>query len=403
MPIFDDSDVPETPEVKQPEPVTNTATVYEDQTVEESNRPVSITELEGTPWPNTWYSQILGADDYPTRLDFALDPSLQQYCRINNFVLKYTDPLTLDTDDNVISTLRGEANVYPAFVPNQWDMFTARTKNGRIGVFTVTEMPRPLTYMAYPAHSVQYELTGYLDDITKRDLDRKTVKELYFNEENPLCPTENITDIVDRAEVIRRFIKYLDIYYAWFFDRRESTFINTIDGIRWYDDALTEFFNALIPHKARHKTRHPMAERYSVPSSGYQQKSRTIYDVLHDNEDTMFDYVDSEYIAPDVYDFFSEFVMHSILMTTIQRTVFPSEMKSLAGEHEVKGSYVFSADFYQRDPKTAFESMIYQLLLRETKSFSDVDELIELDFKTRPKEELFHMIPVYLWVYKRYL
>lgn len=403
MAIFKEDEIPSKPEVERPEPVTETATVYEDQMVEEANRPLNITELEGTPWPSTWYSQILGKDDYPTRLDFALDPSLQQYCRINNFILKYTDPLALETDDNVISTLSGEANVFPSIVPNQWDMFTARTKEGRIGLFTVTELPRRLTYLSYAAYNVQYDLVGFLDPMSRKDLERKTVKELYFNPDNPLCPTENLVDIIDRKEVIRRFIKYLDIYYAWFFDRRESTFILNKDGVRYYDDALTEFFNSLIPHKARDKTRHPVAQRYSVPSNGYQNKSRTIYDVLHDNEDTMFDYVDQEYIAPDAYDFFSEFVMHSILMTTIHRTYFPSQMQSLAGDHDVVGTYVFSKEFYDREPKEELEQLVYQLLLKEEKAFKQADELIELSFKTNNQEKLFHLIPVYLWIYLRYL
>ena len=49
-----------------------------------------VKQLEGTPWEGTYYQQILRDDDSPISLDLLVDPTIQQYRKIEryNFLLQ---------------------------------------------------------------------------------------------------------------------------------------------------------------------------------------------------------------------------------------------------------------------------------------------------------------------------
>ncbi|QNI21097.1 virion structural protein [Vibrio phage vB_pir03] len=405
MALFgEEESVPETPVIKETVVEHNTATVYEDRYPGKESG-VFITEIEGSPWTTeAWIGQILGEDDYPNRHDLALDPSLQQYARIHNLELRTTTSLSGETDDNVITTISGEATVLPGIVPNQWDMFIATMKDGRKGIFAVVELPRPLTYFAYTAYSIQYELMAYWNQELQDDIDSKVVKELYFNPDNPYCPTENVQAVVERVDLIKYILKYLNIYYSLFYDRRNETFLYVDDSrAKIYDDAVSKFMNHIVPHQARDKARHPFAQLFSVPSNDYQFKSKTIYDILQDNELNLLPIVDTQYQKSSTAEFYSPFVMHSILMTDIRSVYHPSEMSSLLGKSEPEGTYVFSKDFYDCKPTLEFERLVFSALNREKQIVSELVQKIDTNYEIATMQEKFHNIPIYLWLLIREL
>ncbi|CAH0448073.1 virion structural protein [Vibrio phage vB_VpaM_sm033] len=404
MPLYNDDEVPEVPQQEEEVIVRDTATVYEGQTKTDDIPPLHITEIQGNPWTvETFYSQYLGADDYPRRFDPSLSRTLQQYLATRNLVLKTTSELSFELDEDVITTLSGTANVYPGIIVNQWDMFVARVKDGRRGLFTVNELPRPLTYLSYTAYEINYQLVEWIKDDTFEKLEAKVVKTLYFNPDNPLCPTDNLVEITSRETIIQRIIKYVDLYYSYFFDRRNRTFTFDDEGTKTYDNAVVEFMNNMVPNQARHKTRHPRADKFDVPSIDYHRKSKTIYDILLDNELNLLPIVDKEYCISSSAAFYSVFVMHSILMTDIAGVWHPSGMRNLESGAPVKGTYIFSDGFYKEKPEGTFETLIYKALNGEAIDFQEVDEEVELHFSESSMSDLYRFMPIYIWLYVRLL
>lgn len=408
MPIFNqDEDIPKVPTLEEKVIERETATVYQPQTKTDDIPPLYITEIQGNPWTTKgFYSQYLGADDYPRRLDVGLSETLQQYMVTRNFVLKATSELSFDLDEDVITTLSGTANVYPGIIVNQWDMFVAQIKDGRLGLFTIVDLPRPLSYLSYTAYEINYQLVEYVTESSESylNLEEKVVKEQFFDPSNPLCPTANIQTLVDQDTIIKRIIKYVDMYYNYFYDRRNSTFVyRNENNHKTYDNSVVKFMNNMVPYKARNKTRHPRAEMYDIPSNDYVNKAKTVYDILLDNEINLLPIVDREYSESDTDDFYSVFVMHSILMTDIVRAVHPTSMSTLEGAKEPDGFYVFSEGFYDESPSTDFERLVLSAIEGSAVSFSAVDEEVDLHIQNKSMAELYKFIPIYIWLYVRLL
>jgi hypothetical protein len=406
MPLFgeeEENEIPATPQAPvEPERELDTIATYQGQTPEDQLQ--TITEIEGDPWVlEAWYGQFLGEDDYPTRLDFRLDPTLQGYYRIRNYVIKTITPLSLDTDEDVISTLSGSANVYPGNTPNQWDMFVGRTKEGRRGLFTVVELPRRLSYLSYTAYEINYELVAWMDDKHQRELDRKTVKELYFDANNPTCPGKSVATVDEKQSVIEEILRLATIYYDLFFDRKMQTFIQETDLKRYYDDQCTAFLNGILPEQLRPKL--PRATRYDTPNVNRHTKTKTIFDILRDGQKTFWNIIDPEFAYADTAHFYSDFVMTSIIMSDISAVYHPSTEGTLKSDTLTPdGYYVFSKNFYdESEDCSKFERMVLDQLAGQTPDFDTLKKNIDVELENKDAELWFHLIPVALWLYVRRL
>ena len=190
MPLFD-----ETPSNAPVEPVKeiviDTTTVYQGDTTVPTG-----TTLSGSPWVlKAYYSQYMSKDDYPRLIDFKLDPTLQQYVEIENFVLLMTESFSQDEDDNHISTIKGTATFYPGIVPNQWDMMVGPMSDGSMGVFTIPDVPKRAKYHKYTSHTAVIEFIGYYDEVYAEQFRIKSVDRLVFDPDNPGCPAKNIKEV----------------------------------------------------------------------------------------------------------------------------------------------------------------------------------------------------------------
>lgn len=400
MPIFDSKTIPSPTIPEKTVPSIETVASYQGKASSYTHDPVRVTEIEGDPWTVDFYGQLLGADDQPNRLDYGVDPSLQQYTKYHGLVLKVTDAFDFDLDDNVITTLSGGANVYPGIHPNQFDMFVGSLKDGRVGLFVITELPRPLTYLAYTAYVINYQLVRILTDQDLADLERKTVRELYFNPDNPLCPTANFSDLNIQSSLIKQLNRLIDMYYDLFYDRRNQTFVYYADNEKIYDDNVTEFMNAIVPGEIR--KRHPRAERFSTPTTDYRNKSKTLFDLLRTGEDYLWEIIDDEYYQPTTGAFYSSHVMNSILFTDIARVNHPSENTTMyAKPDETKGHYIFSEEFYSQKAKTSMELLVLSAVKREAIVLNEAITVIDLLISDATDEELFFKIPVCIWIYYR--
>lgn len=403
MPIFKKTDIHQTPETNDDPIHIDTSTVYlEPSASNAAEGQATITEIEGTPWSiKAWYGQILGEDDYPNRFDHALDPTLQQYLKINDYVIKVTESLDGDTDDNIITTVIGTANLYPGVIPNQWDMFIAQMKDGRTGVFTVSEQPTRLNYLSTSAFSVTYELVDYLNGTYQAGLDGKVVKELYFDKENPTCSGATTETVDEKGPAMRELRRLYDLYYDMFFDRKTKTFILNKDNSRIYDDNIVRFMNTIVPTELRNGRTAPSS--YSTPSVKYEQVSKTVLDVMIDGEMVLWYNVDTKYAKVAVDNFYSSFVMNSIMLSDIGYVYIPESQGSLNGDHEAEANYIFSEAFYDSpesdEHHTKFERLVKETMKRNFKSIDECIEIIDGELDYSDDHKLYHTIPVAIWIY----
>lgn len=218
-----------------------------------------LTNIEGSSWTVTYFSQVLDSDSALSGQNATLNPIYQQYRRINNFELKVTTPLTASQEaDSKSMNFTGSANVYPFVIPNEGDMFYADIGDGKIGLFKVTASER-MSVFKDTAHKIEYLMTDYLEDQRKADLEAKTVQTLHYvkdyllHGQNPLIHEQDYQDLLDleqwRDELIRK-------YFHWFTSREFKTLLVPGQQNPTYDPfavkAITSFFDTRQAPELRH-------------------------------------------------------------------------------------------------------------------------------------------------------
>jgi hypothetical protein len=399
MPIF--NEIPQSvPKVPEPTPVIQTSTVYQEPTAEIQTG----TQLEGTPWTVNYYSQILGRDDYPNRLDMALDPSLQQYVKVQDMTILLDGDLSGSKDEQQIGTLTGTAKVYPGIPVNQWDMFVARIPDGRLGVFTVIENPQPANLYSYSAHEITFELVAILTSSYQFELDRKTIDTLYFDPSNPTCPGKNAVAVADVLTIKRALTLLLDMLYDEYYDLLTRTLILRVDGSKYYDSSAVDFIRRILSYNVR--GRRPQIQGYTTPTGEYSELYKTIWDVLSDNSTMRWDVITDKSAVIRVDSFHSPFILNGIAMTDIIAVIHPGDAGLMWSEipESEKTLYVFSEAFYKHDYANmeTHEQWVYTALNNE---LYDVKLIIDnfKTLKTLTHIDRFYMILTYYWLLLRRL
>lgn len=398
MPLFDD-----TPS-KAPD-VTETITAPDSATVYDTKPEVKTAiTLEGDPWTTkAYYSQVLGKDDTTRRLDLGLSPTLQQYVRINNFVILQTTELGANTDENIITVVAGEGTIYPSVVPNVSDHFVAAMSDGRMGLFIVKAVNR-IKYYSYTAWNIAYELVDYHNEVYQRNLDAKTIDTWTYDPENPLVPLKGGNQSQDRYDITRKLKELCSWWYDEFYDLRTQTGIHP-GYQRLYDGNLIEFMNTVIPTKL--KQFQPDLRVYATPTGEHKRTFRTIWNVIVDGETTGLRRIYRHSKVASTKGFGSSYIYTTIALADMGGVVFPSKeptLVKLSAMDETQTAYVFSEAFYDDDKTnmTMLEKIVVQALANESYTTKVVITEIEALYDL-PLEIQFYRIPVLLWLLLRQL
>ncbi|AXH70849.1 virion structural protein [Vibrio phage BONAISHI] len=395
MPLFDKNDYSQIEKDPVVEHRQDTASVYSAPDKENFH----AASMEGTPRTVTYYYQVLGDDDYPKRLDFGLHSSLQEYIKVENMIILDTGDNDQSKDENHIWEMRGEANVYPGIPVNQWDMFTAQLVDGRIGVFTVYEVPQETSIYAYSGYRISYELVSTLTDPYRIELARKAVNTLYFDPDNPTCPGVNVDELEEDILAKEVLPLVTTMIYDEYYDKDTRTMLVEKDGKSWYDACATEFFFNLIPRKVRGPR--PLPQLYSVPSLEYIEKIRTIWDVLIADKKEYMTVIVSEAADIPIAAYHSSHIMTGISLIDISGVIHPSDSTSLWGDVSEDSTYpyVFSEGFYTEDANTMtpWDKKIMDVLNGEQYLVSQIQD--ELDnLAALSSVERFHRLLTMMWL-----
>lgn len=210
-----------------------------------------LTNISGSPWTVTYYSQYLGQDEDASPFQAFQLPVYQQYLKINEMELRVDGALTESQDpDTMEMTVTGSATVYPFLIPNQGDTFLADVGDGRTGVFSVTSTER-LSMFKQSVYQIEYVLINYLSRDVAEELDKRVVKETFFkkdlfiNAQYPLLVEADLK-ILDDLNDMKALL--LNRFNLEFFSRELSTYVVPGQSKPTYDPYVTQtmlrLFNA---------------------------------------------------------------------------------------------------------------------------------------------------------------
>ncbi len=405
MALFSD---PKKTLAKKPDvvPAITTSTIYQG-----TSETKAATTLDGSAWTVTYFSQYVGADDQPRRLDTGLDPSLQSYTKVKNYQMKVTDVLTASNDALGVMTVTGGANMWPAIAPNQWDMFVGQVPDGRFALFTIKEQPTRVSFYSSSSYVVVYELVEYISNTHRLalDLEAKSIKEITFDPANPCSAgTDTGTDagtspeVVTPAVVTAKLEVLLSVFYEQFFHLKNKTFIYRDDANNeFYDGQVVEFMKSMISYAML--GRRPMPVVYPVPTGEYRHVFETVYDVLRYNDLARVSLVSGKAAPVGTAAFLSDFQMSGLAMlSNLSGVIQPSDyalMHGTVNPLEVK-DYVFSEAFYEKNDleMNPLEKEVMKQLSGGAVDMVRISEMVT-DINKLTKEEMFYHIPVLIWVY----
>lgn len=229
--------------IQPPNPIKIQAPEYKGTVVDAKSVPMSslLTFIEGGSWPVTYYSQVLGEDNATAGQDAGQHAVYQQYQRIYNLELRVTSSLSNNQTGTGANQMvvTGSAVIYPFLMPNRGDMFVALTADGKEGVFVITQSIRK-TMFRESVYEVDYQLLYMSDsDHTRRnDLDKKTVKSVYFHKDllqggqSPMVIDADHKAIMELGKLHKTLVRSM---YEYFYSTEFKTLILPGQGGKAYD------------------------------------------------------------------------------------------------------------------------------------------------------------------------
>ena len=203
---------------------------------------VQVACESGSPWPVTYYRQRLGRDNEMRYSDTELSPSFQSYVRIKNLVLRVTRGIEPSVEEG-INTSTGTA-IVTGITPIVGDSFVGALVAGMYYVFNVTSVT-PMTFLASTAYNIEYELicTADINSARIQDLTNKTFKTMVWDGTLGSCGQPLVSEEVAlvRDELNDMLSVLMNEYLRLFLDADTDLFILEEDGIKLYDDHLTQF------------------------------------------------------------------------------------------------------------------------------------------------------------------
>lgn len=351
-----------------------------------------LNQVDGTPTPIDYYSQVLGQDDIAKPLQLGVSKSAQKYHLIKDFIFRITSGLVPSQDGQSKEwSAEGTGNVTYGIIPKYGDVIVMDTGEGQLGMLTITTDVKT----SYTKNGL-YEVTFKLQDRNTPDyrpdwyeqLNKKVVATSIFDPEllelldNPFLSEEDFVafkGIDESMEELREYfiprfwvpnvlgyrIPFTDdsIYDGWHaeFCRKIGLF-DKQRGVTLYqngpmsNDTIATLWDCLLSMNLRHFDRtkqlfgivpvHLMRKWPVLRGVGYSPYDFTIYPIgkMGMVEDT-FDKFDPEPFSAHV--------------TPFDYVNAPSYIPI-----DINVSYVLSRAFYERDTEamSSFERAVFTML-----------------------------------------
>lgn len=402
-----------------------------------------LTYVEGSYWEVNYYSQVIGKDNALAGQDVGQSGVYQQYKAIRGFELRVVNSLSWMQDANSKSfSVTGSAHVHSLVIPNNGDMFSADTGDGREGIFQITFSEKK-GLLRDSVHFIEYQLVYFADSSPekKADLESKVVQVLHYSKDflrhgqNPLL----ITSEYEAVNALKlKYHEMVDHYFRWFFSKEFNTLMVPGQDYRVYDHFVVEFMASILSTDEHPQLR--FMRKLNVDDDHYLKEPQIYSAILNKDvlamktgnkkmgmvstsgfsrnpmmEGIRFTGVDTvvyPVFPQTVYDAKHNRLIKTPLETTLQAVdtrggnlneiiydvvldIDGSSVKAL-NSVLIDDYYVFSEKFYEDQPgKTSLEIMVLNYFENKTNNASDILSVVN-GFVNWGGLERFYYIPILL-------
>ena len=368
--------------------------------------------IEGYKWKVTYFHRLIDDMTQVTEYDPNLDPTLQDYIRIDNMTLYLQEPLPPGIGDD----LKGEAIIDINFIPNPNDLFIAKLIDGKNVIFTVENVER-FNYNNDNMFKISFMLYGEYegpDDPLFKKLIESTTEELQYNDEYRMTHTQpvyNKKDFTEREEILRRIEKMVHLFEETFIVPEQEFYLTYKDKFNniVYDPEMESFIDKVIGFSNLSSEANIVGIKSSITS---------ILDYL----------ADPNLPTGKIREFYTKSrpskiptnpYISSLSYSCIRYIVELKRTGEYADNGVINelfpylpnGRYIFRKEIYdviKRDKEidtsnlTLFEELVLSMVLREPMEFQDLTELYE-NLNLLNSRHLFYYLPIILLLHKYYI
>ena len=395
MPLFNNSTTIPVPAAVPEPPVVDTATVYNNPEVQEP----LIRFIEGNSWTVDYYGQFVGDDDVLANNDDIAAPSLNQYQLVRSLELRLAEGITSSTDTQQVTTVTGNAMVYPVLIPLVGDVIVAKLEDGVTAEFAVTAVERQSLFKE-SAWSIDFTMTRFADAASMLVLTDKVVTDLMFD----------ITKLSSSVGAIRTQSEYdrnvsknklmlelVDSLYEEYYDVRHDTLLFSVGDDKVYDPFAIEFLARILPPGALDGWDRPAV--YDFKNTHFTGTIRTLWDALLSGKRSTLNRCVKEMTNLSSQAFNASHTYTAIDSMGLTQITYPTVVDGLAIktlELTDPTAYVFNDAFYQATVAdyTPLELLVSNLLDGEMLNYTDITDTLTDIATSTPADRFYHITVV---------
>lgn len=290
--------------------------------------------MEGTTYTVQFYHQLLGAADTPELFSVDNTTHSSQLRKIKNLQIKLQGDFSFSKDpDTDVVTISGEANVFPGFTPNKFDVFIGDAGEGRQYLFNVTSSVE-LSARRDRATRITFEVMEVLLDSTRETLnslvtDTQVFTKDFVSEYGYLSEAKLPTLIGLKELAITGWGYYYDIFYS---PAQNNFLLEKDDGRTLYDKWLSKFLKAFEPNLSPYANK--SISHFDIGDGG--ESINTIWDLLLDGNRTKIGFLNKEFNIHEPCEIPVSYDRDSISFSQISEFIYPvDENNTLLSEDRV--------------------------------------------------------------------
>jgi len=336
------------PNLPVTEPANYKSIIYDDK-----NQPLQslIGFIEGSPWSVDYYSQILSRDNDLREVDPGQPNVLQQYQEIKELEIRVNGPLSSSYDsDTGITTVTGDALIYPFMIPNVSDYFVSDTNDNRRGIFRVTGVERN-TLNRDSVYSINYDMVGYVETTPDiyNELLSKTIKTYQFSKDRlieGLSPTLKTSDYAIISGLQDTYLTIVRRYFRTFFNKQYFTLVLPGQDHAIYDSYLVDYILKIVDQDEADEVRNI---KQLPTDQDLHLNQPQFWELLLYRDYTMLDEVNSNMAIANKAMFNANSYLHGLRFTNIEYIIYPLESDEtiLINKHAVKKNTLNTPDLIE--------------------------------------------------------
>lgn len=166
-----------------------------------------VATVAGQAWPVTYFHRLVDDNMSVTAYDPNLNITLQDYNRIDDFIIKVNSAIPVGTPDG----MSGDGIIDVNFVPNPNDLFLVKSPDGRVFIYVINSISRinyNESYLFKIEYNIQSEITNPNDPILTK-LMGATTNEFVYNKDFRINDDKPVYSKAE-FDVRERYLLYIE-------------------------------------------------------------------------------------------------------------------------------------------------------------------------------------------------